>query len=185
MISELFLPDLKLIIAKGSLQDKNDFFTALYKKQESWNAPYTNETYLGELSPDRHTGSIKVRDFPMNPKSWVEFEIFVDTAYSIALFIDQWKNNLNAADYAYYLQRAGIYNGPHGPLLIASDGTVLAHGLITPSSFAHDWNLLRVPYERNVIKSNPLFPYIRDLASLGEDPTCFRMSRYQFPEYLP
>lgn len=184
MVKELLQPDLLLILAKGTLADQNDFFTGLYHRQEEWGNPLIEQSYLGEYTPDRNSGSVKLRSMEMNGNTFAEFEIFVDFAYSVSPFLFQWKNTLTAADYITYLNRVGIYNGPHGPSLIASDGTVLiSHSLNTPNSYAKAWNQHRVPYERDVIKSNPIFPYIRDLAALGQDPTCFRMSSYAIPGY--
>ena len=186
MITELFQPDLLLIKSNGTLKDQNDFFAALYNRQESWNINEGKEidiSYLGKYSPDRHSGTYKTRSFPLNAQSWVEFQSFIDTAYGIGLFINGWVANLNAITLNYYLTKAGLYQRPtlsNVPIttLTATDGTVLATGIVTPTNWAAQWNALRVPYER--AHSNSKFQYIKNLNLVGENPLFFRYNTLLF-----
>lgn len=184
MIAQLFQPDLLLIINKGKLQDENDYFTALYNRQESWGNPIVDKRYLGKYTPDRNSGSMKTRSFPMDTlgASWDEFQAWIDTAYGLAKFIAGWQANLSAADFSYYLSAAGIYKRPVGVTsLIATNGTVLATGLITDLQWETSYNALLVPYERARTAANaPLLPYIKNLAQFGEAAGFFRQCTLKF-----
>ncbi len=192
MIFNLLFPDLKRIIAKGRMSDQNDFFAALYRKQASWSGhfpetnrkPYTT-SYKGKFAVDKGISGMKVYSFSITPKSWVEFQAFVDYAYGFALFTPIWAANVDAITYQIYLDRAGIFTRDTSPgyptsNLTASDGVVLAVGLVTPLDWETAWNALRVPYERVTVK-NKDFEYIKNLAVVGENPLLFRKSPYPFP----
>lgn len=178
MISELLLPDLLLTISNGTIQDKNDYFSALYQKQESWATAYFGETYLGSYTPDHNMGSMKMRDLPFS--SWLEFQQFITDAYTTASgFIPSWVDNLDSTTLLYYLNRAGINTRSTSTVILtASDGTVLAHGLVTPASWEAAWNNLRVPYERTTVK-NPTFPYIKYIQTYSST-DFFRLSTLKF-----
>lgn len=181
MISELFFPDLKIIKARGTLADQNDFFAAMYKRQETWKEVYSPEEFQGEQSPDRNVGLIKELAFPLNPSTWKEFQEFIDFSYGYGLFLSAWVDNLSVLTLNFYLNRAGLYMRADGlTTLTASDGTILAVNLVTPAEWQDGWNTLRVPYERITLK-DPLFPYIKSLLPIGELPAFFRKSRFLFP----
>lgn len=178
MISELFLPDLKIIKDRGTLADQNDFFTAMYIRQESWKMNYKPDKFLGEISPDRNVGQIKEYAFPMEPRSWLEFQEFFDFAYGFTLWLEGWRTNLNTRTFNFYLTRAGLYRRTPGlTTLTASDGIVLATNLVTYQQWQTGWNTLRVPYERGTLR-DPIFPYLKSLAPTGENDAYFRQSRY-------
>lgn len=179
MISKLFFPDLKIIKNHGTLGDQNDFFTALYLRQETWKNNYTPAEFQGELSPDRHVALLKDYAFPMTSQSWKEFQEFIDFAYGYMLILTVWQDNLNDRTFNFYLTRAGIYmRSPGVTTLRASDGTILASNLVTYQQWQIAWNTLRVPYERTTLK-DPIFPYIKSLAPVGEATAFFRQSRYK------
>lgn len=185
MIAEKFQSDLLLIKTDGTIQDQNDFFSILFQRQESWGDPYvTNYSYLGTFMADRGMQD-KIRTVIQDGDTFREFESFIDVAYGMGTFVTGWQNNLSAADFAYYLTAAGIYQRPlvaglPTTTLTASNGTVLATGIVTAAAWESNWNTLRVPYER-VTLGNPIFPYIKNLAAVGENPVFFRQSRQLFP----
>lgn len=190
MIQELFQPDLLLIMTNGKMSDENDYFAALFNRQQTWASAVIDQHYIGNYSPDRHVGSMKIRSFPMDAlgASWLEFQAWIDTAYGLAKFIAGWQTNLSAADFSYYLTAAGIYqrptlNGKNVTTLTASDGTVLATGLTTDLQWETAWNTLGVPYERragSVALIPPRTNYIRNLAQFGEIAGFFRQSTLLF-----
>lgn len=185
MIAEKFQADLLLIKNDGTIQDQNDFFSILYQRQESWGDPYaTSYSYLGTFMADRGMQD-KIRTVTQDGDTFKEYEAFIDIAYSMGPFVAGWLSNLSAADFTYYLTAAGIYQRPvtaGHPIttLTASDGTVLATGIVTVAAWESSWNTLRVPYERGAL-SNPIFPYIKNLAQVGENAVYFRQSRQLFP----
>ena len=105
--------------------------------------------------------------------------------------ISVWQANLSAADFAFYKANAGLYARPQvvGPAntlinvttLTASDGTVLATGLITDLQWETAWNSLGVPYERRQPLPSPANTrYIKNLAQFGEIAGFFRQSTLKF-----
>lgn len=178
MISELFLPDLKIVKERGTLADQNDFFMAMFLRQETWKNNYKPDEILGNLSPDRNVVQIKEYAFLMNPRLWREFQEFMDFAFGFTLFLEGWRNGLNARTFNFYLTRAGVYRRTPGlTTLTASNGVVLATGLNTYQQWQTGWNTLRVPYERTTLK-DPIFPYLKSLAPTGENDAYFRQSRW-------
>ena len=170
MIAELFEPDLLLIKQNGSFNDLADFFIALYNRQEEWEQPYIDQSYLGLYSPDRHSGSLKNRSFPLTGESWTEYQLFIGTAYTIATPVNTGASlfaagNLSVAQRDQYIALSGTYvrptvSGVPVTTLTASDGTVLATGLVTPLQWETSYNALLVPYER--VHSNPKQLYIKN-----------------------
>lgn len=179
MISELFLQDLLLIKTNGKLIDQNDFFSALYEKQESWREPLGSRfpPLGGKYTPNHNVGNVKINNITID--SWLEFQQFITDAYTHAAFIPKWVDNLSATDLRTYLTNAGIYDKSSSTTtLTASNGTVLATGLDSPTAFATSWNTLRVSYERNTVK-DAAFQYIKFIETYSSR-NYFRKSTFNF-----
>lgn len=179
MISELLLGDLLLIKTNGKLADQNDYFSALYEKQESWREPLGSNfpPLSGRYTPNHNVGEVKINNITID--SWLEFQQFITDAYTYAGFISKWVDNLSASDLRTYLTNAGIYDKSSSTTtLTASDGTVLATGLDSPTAFASSWNSLRVPYERNTV-GDTSFQYIKFIETYSSK-NYFRKSTFNF-----
>lgn len=194
MIKELFQPDLLLIMKNGNYKDYSDYFSALYDRQESFDKPFVDSQYYGLYSPDRHSGSMKTRSFPMDGSTWVEFQAWLDSAYTLATPVNLWSNafisgQLSAPDALAFAAAAGIYIRPvtvpfgHVPIttLTASDGTVLGTGLVTSLQWEIAYNTLLIPYERSINSnvSNSL-KYIKNLQQFGDNFLSYRTSTLKF-----
>ena len=191
MLAELFQPDLLLIIENGSIADYFDYFGALFNRQEAFGTVYEDAPFVGKYTPDRHSGNMKVRGFPMDGDSWVELQNWIDTSFTLAKPVTLGTSllaagTLSAADAVYFLAGAGIYKRPQAASanvtsLIASDGTVLATGLITDAAWEDSYNALLVPYERlhAAVGTVPV-RYIKNLLQFGETAGHFRTSTLLF-----
>lgn len=195
MISELFQPDLVLIKQNGTYNDISDFFLDLFNRQESWESSLVDAPYAGLYSPDRASGSLKTRSFPLTGAAWVEYQLYLDSAFGFAkpinTILDAYNSGkINIANATFLLTRMGIYRRPTNNMgqpittLIASDGTVLATGLDTALQWQNGYNNLLVPYERAQIRAttpgNFLPRYIKALAPVGENVLYFRTSTFKF-----
>jgi hypothetical protein len=197
MIKELFQPDLLLIMQNGNIKDYSDYFSALYDRQESFDKPFVDSKYYGLYSPDRHSGSMKTRSFPMNGASWVEFQLWLDAAFTLSKPVRFGNTGLCAgsishADAGIFLAAAGIYKRPISTgntctgevalgIMVASNGTVLASGLTSDLSWETAYNTLLIPYERSINSSiSKSLRYIKNLAQYGDLPHFFRTSTLKF-----
>lgn len=198
MIAELFQNDLLLIMKNGNYKDYSDYFSALFNRQENFNEALVDDPYYGKYSPDRHSGSMKTRSFPMvNGVSWTEFQNWLDSAYTLAKPISFLNGGLcssllSSADFATFIGASGIYKRPissgnsctseiPNPVMTASDGTVLAHGLIQDSGWEFAYNTILIPYERSIKSAGSgALRYIKNLVQYGDQAHYYRTSTWKF-----
>lgn len=195
MIKELFQPDLLLIMSNKKPKNYVDFFAAMFERQETFDKDFLDIKYYGKYTPGRSSGIFKTRSFPAVGANWGEFQLWLDTAFALAKPVNLLASLVSSgamlnADAVTFLGDMGLYSRPvagglFSPIIItfmtASDGTLVASGLITDVAWETAYNTILIPYERS-IKSTiaPNLRYIKNLNQYGDYPTYYRTSTLKF-----
>ena len=195
MIKQLFQPDLLLVITNGKTGDYVDFFANMYDRQQTFNLAFQDVDYIGSYTPSRNSGYLKTRSFPAVGTNWIEFQNWLDTAYTLAKpvnFLQAQFNlgNISTNDAQYFAKDMGLYRRPKtggffGGTVIttmtASNGTVLGTGLLTDIAWENAYNNILIPYERSINSLvAPTLSYIKNIQQYGDWATFFRTCSFRF-----
>lgn len=165
----------KLPAAKGSafnpLTDAIQFYAAIYAKElkiagnnQIWNYTFVNgDNVSTQYTPVRNVYTLSLGSLvAISEAEWNELQIAISRTWTISNGSDHpTKRFLIQLEAAYagpelqgFYQFMGIFKTSSTDLK-ASDGTVLATGVVGGETYANAWNNLRVPYDATLGVTTP------------------------------